>query len=99
MLEEQIKQGEKAMSGMNDDMRMLNIQLNDGQRSLEVYKKRMIRIPELSEVVVKLKSKVEDENTKVADLTRQLENPDQSRRRELKSEEPDPKALETKISV
>eukprot|EP00341_Mesodinium_pulex_P013132 CAMPEP_0116934974 /NCGR_PEP_ID=MMETSP0467-20121206/29989_1 /TAXON_ID=283647 /ORGANISM="Mesodinium pulex, Strain SPMC105" /LENGTH=172 /DNA_ID=CAMNT_0004616223 /DNA_START=1869 /DNA_END=2387 /DNA_ORIENTATION=+ len=84
---------------MNDDMRMLNIQLNDGQRTLEVLKRKMVHIPELSEAVVKLKSKVEDETIKVGDLTKKLENPDPSRRRELKSEEPDPKALETKISV
>jgi len=99
MLEEQIRTGEKEMSNKGDDMRMLNIQLNDSQRSLELYKKQMVEIPDLSEAVVKLRSRVDEETQKVLELTRILENPDPSRRRELKSEEPDPKALETKISV
>lgn len=99
MLEEQIRNGEKSMSNLNDDIRMLNIQLNDSQRTLELYKRQMVEIPELSESVVKLKARVEEETVKVADLTKKLENPDPSRRRILKSEEPDPKALETKISV
>jgi len=99
MLEEQIRNGEKAMASLSDDMRMLNIQLNDGQRTLELSKKQMVDIPELSESVVKLKAKTELEADKVSNLTKKLENPDPNRRRELKSEEPDPKALETKISV
>jgi len=99
MLEEQIRNGEKAMSNLNDDMRMLNIQLNDSQRTLELLKKQMVHIPELAEHVVKLKARVDEETIKVAELTSKLENPDPSRRRELKSEQPDPKALETKISV
>jgi len=99
MLEEQIRNGEKSMASLSDDMRMLNIQLNDGQRTLELFKKQMVDIPELSESVVKLKAKTELESDKVNNLTKKLENPDPTRRRELKSEEPDPKALETKISV
>jgi len=99
MLEEQIRQGEKAMSNMSDDERMLNIQLNDSQRTLELYKKQMVDIPEYSEAVVKLKSRVDEETSTVLELTMKLENPDPTRRRELKSEQPDPKALETKIPV
>jgi chromosome segregation ATPase len=49
MLEEQIRNGEKSMSNLNDDMRMLNIQLNDNQRTLELLKKQMVQIPELAE--------------------------------------------------
>jgi len=66
---------------------------------LELYKKQMVDIPEYSEAVVKLKSRVDEETSTVLELTMKLENPDPTRRRELKSEQPDPKALETKISV
>ena len=57
-------------------------------------------VPELADEVVQVKTALNLEKEKEKDLSQQLENPvNQARWRELEGEDPEPEALEAKISI
>lgn len=55
---------------------MTNLELKERQRQLEVVRKQIPEVPELSEQVIDLKKKLDREKEKVESLSEMLENPD-----------------------
>ena len=78
---------------------MLNLELKERQRQIEVVMKQIPEVPKLAESVLDLKKKLDTEREKVEALSEMLEHPDQRQPRanELGGEDPEEEALEAKI--
>lgn len=69
---------------------MINLELKERQRQLEVVRKQMPDVPELAEQVIDFKKKLDREKEKVEQLSEMLENPtNHPKWRELGGEDPD----------
>lgn len=79
---------------------MLNLELKERQRQLEVMRKQIPEVPKLAVEVIELKNKLDEEKDKVKSASEKLENPSKHPRwRDLGGEDPDPEALQAKIQV
>jgi len=69
---------------------MLNLELKERQRQLEVVRKQIPEVPELAEQVIDLKNKLDEEKEKVRSYSDMLENPSRHPKwRDLGGEDPD----------
>lgn len=69
---------------------MINLELKERQRQLNVVHKLVPEVPKLAEQVVVLKKKRDNEQSKVNELSALLENPEQHPKRiNLGGEDPD----------
>lgn len=60
----------------------------------------MIEVPNLANKVLDLQRQIQDVHIHESDLSRQLEDPENTKRwRELEGEDPDEEALDAKISI
>eukprot|EP00826_Nyctotherus_ovalis_P011429 TRINITY_DN1297_c0_g1_i10.p1 TRINITY_DN1297_c0_g1~~TRINITY_DN1297_c0_g1_i10.p1 ORF type:complete len:761 (-),score=376.76 TRINITY_DN1297_c0_g1_i10:324-2606(-) len=96
-----LKRGEAEIKTKEEDIRMLNIQLAEKQRELELVQKKAPEVPVLAEKVVSLKTELEEEKMKVKELSEHVENPETNpgRIREIDTYIPDQEFLEAKIHV
>ena len=79
---------------------MINLELKERQRQLEVVRKQILEVPQLATQVIELKNKLDAEKEKVELLSAQLENPEKHpKKRELEGEDADQEALQAKIQV
>lgn len=79
---------------------MINLELKERQRQLEVIRRQIPEVPTLAQEVIELKNKLDDEKKKVENLSSQLEDPEKHpKKRELEGEDADPEALQAKIQV
>lgn len=79
---------------------MINLELKERQRQLEVVRKQIPEVPQLATQVIDLKNKLDSEKEKVELLSAQLENPENHpKKRELEGEDADQEALQAKIQV
>eukprot|EP00929_Paragymnodinium_shiwhaense_P007171 TRINITY_DN11110_c0_g1_i3.p1 TRINITY_DN11110_c0_g1~~TRINITY_DN11110_c0_g1_i3.p1 ORF type:complete len:926 (-),score=413.14 TRINITY_DN11110_c0_g1_i3:204-2981(-) len=97
--EKLLKKGEDAMLTKNEEIRGLKIDLAEVQRQLHVVQKKIPRVPQLVEEVVRLREQVNSVRKRTDELSRELENPNNSRRRwrKLGGEDLEPDALRQKI--
>ena len=96
-----LKKGDAEIKKREEEMRMLNIQLAEKQRELELVQKKAPEVPVLAEKVVSLKTELEEEKMKVKELSEQAENPESNpgRIREIETYIPDQEFLEAKVHV
>ncbi|TNV74900.1 hypothetical protein FGO68_gene7395 [Halteria grandinella] len=95
-----LKSGELEIKRLEDDIRMIKIEIQEQKRKIDVARKDILQIPQFSAKVIQLKDELELEKKKESQLSEQLENPNnQLRFRELGGEDPDQEALDAKIHV
>lgn len=89
-----LKDGEQQIRQKEEEIRMVNLELKERQRQLEVVRKQIPEVPELAESVIDLKKKLDMEREKVHQLSEMLENPaSHPKWRDLGGEDPDQEAL------
>ena len=92
--ENRLKEGEQTIRSKEEEIRMVNLELKERQRQLEVVRKQIPDVPELAGTVHTLKSSLDREKAKVETLSDMLENPKKHpHKRELEGEDPDQEAL------
>ena len=79
---------------------MIKIEIDETKRKIEVARKAIEKVPNLSEKIVNLKNELDIERQREAKLSEDLENPENEKRwRELGGEDPDQESLEAKIQI
>lgn len=95
-----LKNGEQFIRQKEEEIRMINLELKERQRQLEVVRKNIPEVPKLANQVIDQKNKLTAEKEKVELLSSQLENPEKHpKKRELEGEDADQEALLAKIQV
>merc|ERR1712151_1295595 len=97
--EKLLKKGEDTMLARAEEIRGLNIDLQEAQRQLRVVQSRIPGVPKLVDEVVRLREQVSSVRKRTDDLSRELENPKSSLRkwRKLGGEDLDGQTLRVKI--
>ncbi len=86
-----LTQGEAEIKRLEDEIRMVKLELQDTQRKISVSREKVLLVPQLADEVVQVKTALNLEKEKERDLSQQLENPvNQARWRELEGEDPEP---------
>lgn len=94
------KKGEKEIRAKEDEIRMLNLELAEVQRMIEVVRKQIPLMPTLANEVIDLKKELDEVKMEQKELSEQIQDPSNTDRyRELPGEDPDQEALEAKIQV
>jgi len=92
--------GENHIRQKEDEIRMLNIELAEVTRQIEVVRKQIPDVPKYASQVTSLKEELDNMKAQEKALASELEDPSNSKRfRELPGEDPDEEALEAKIQV
>ena len=92
--ENRLKEGEQAIRSKEEEIRMINLELKERQRQLEVVKAQVPEVPKLAANVHTLKAQLDKEKAKVDTLSVMLENPTKHPHwRDLGGEDPDQEAL------
>jgi len=60
-----LKTGEQKIREKEEKIRMINLELKERQRQLEVVKKQIPEVPSLAQSVIEMKSKLDGEKEKV----------------------------------
>jgi hypothetical protein len=60
-----LKNGEQEIRQKEEEIRMINLELKERQRQLEVVRKQIPDVPDLAESVIDLKKKLDREREKV----------------------------------
>lgn len=96
-----LKRGEAEIKAKEEEVRMLNIELSERQRELELVQKKAPEVPVLADKVTSLKKELEHEKIKVKELSEKVEDPEANpgRIREIDTYIPDQEFLEAKIHV
>jgi len=95
-----LKNGEQKIREKEERIRMIQLELRERRRQLEVVRKQIPEVPVLAENVIDLKKKLDKEKETVNMLSDQLENPENHpKKRDLKGQGPeaDHEALNAKI--
>jgi chromosome segregation ATPase len=94
------KKGEKEIRAKEDEIRMLNLELAEVQRMIEVVRKQIPLMPTLANEVLSLKRELDEVKMEQKELSEKIQDPSNKERyRELPGEDPDQEALEAKIQV
>jgi len=95
-----LRSGEKDIQGLEDDVRMIKIEITEIKRKIEVARKAVNLVPNYADDVIRLKDELNREKAKEKEIAEALENPDNKNRyRDLGGDDPDQEALEAKIQV
>jgi chromosome segregation ATPase len=100
-----LKNGEQEIREKEEEIRMMNLELAEKQRHIEVLRKKVPSVPELAEQVINLKTELDKEKERVKDLSERVEDPDpnakgnSTRVKEIDAEIPDQESLQAKIQV
>ena len=95
-----LRNGETEIKKLEDEIRMIKIEMNEKKRQIDVARKLILVVPKLADKVIELKNQLQLEQEKEKRLSEELENPENIKRwRELKGEDPDEQALDAKIHV
>lgn len=95
-----IRNGETEIKKLEDDIRMIKIEISEVSRQMEVARSKIPHVPKLADEVIRLKNELEAERLKEQELSEKLEDPGNADRwREFKGDDPDQEALEAKIQV
>lgn len=95
-----LKNGEQKIREKEEKIKMINLELKEKQRKLNVVLKLVPEVPILAAKVIELKEARDRERTVVNERSALLENPEMHPRKiDLKGEDPDQDALQAKIQV
>lgn len=110
-----IKNGETEINKLEDEIRMIKIEINEVQRRIEAARKKAPEVPELAKRIKELNEELNNELKREDMLSEKLERLDftdsqstgdssdplgnKTRWREIQGEDPDPEALKAKIQV
>jgi len=95
-----LRNGERDIQALEDDVRMIKIEISEVKRKIEVSRKTVTVVPGLADQVIQLKADLNREKEKEKELSEALENPENKNRyRDLGGDDPDQEALEAKIQV
>ncbi len=95
-----LRNGERDIQALEDDIRMIKIEMGEVKRKIEVTRKDIPQVPKLADEIVQLKNELNLEKDKEKKLSLDLENPkNKDRWRDLEGDDPDQEALEAKIQV
>lgn len=95
-----LKNGEQDIREKEEEIRMLNLELKERQRQLQVMRKRIPEVPSLASDVVGIKNDLDDTRKRVIDLSEKLEDPGKHPIwKSLPGEDPDEEQLKAKIQV
>jgi chromosome segregation ATPase len=107
-----IKNGEQEINKLEDEIRMIRIEISEVQRRIEAARKKAPDMPKLASRIKELNEELNAELYKEEKLSEKLEKLDfaetqtgsdsegaKSRWREIPGEDPDPEALKAKIQV
>jgi len=97
--EKLLKKGEDAMLSKDEEIRVLQIELLELERQLQVLQKRIPDVPKLGVEVQKLRTALGEEAKQAKELSEELENPASTLRkwRQLPGCDPDQETLMSKI--
>lgn len=85
-----LKTGEQKIREKEEKIKMVNLELKEKQRKLNVVLKQVPRVPQLAEKLLQLKNERDKQIAIVNERSALLENPDQHpRRKDLEGEDPD----------
>jgi len=95
-----LRNGERDIQALEDDLRMIKIEVGEIKRKIEVARKTVAIVPNYADQVIQLKSEFSREKEKEKEIAEALENPENPKRyRDLGGDDPDQEALEAKIQV
>jgi chromosome segregation ATPase len=95
-----LKNGEQEIREKEEEIRMLNLELKERQRQLDVIRKKVPEVPELAQSVVNLKNELQIAKSRVHKLSEKLEDPDKHPIwKDLPGEDPGEEPLNAKIQV
>ena len=95
-----LKKGELEIAKREEEIRMLDLQVAELVRQLEVTRRKLPKIPELEQEIVTLQSQLEEERALSDRQSAELEAPENSKRwRKLEGKDPEPEDLAAKLQV
>lgn len=95
-----LRKSEVAVKGLEDEIRMIKIEISEMQRRIKVAQGKLVNVPQLSNKVLELQQNISNMIGKENDLSKQLEDPENKQRwRQLQGEDPDEEALDAKIQI
>ncbi|KAL1524346.1 hypothetical protein AB1Y20_019244 [Prymnesium parvum] len=95
-----LRKGELAIREREDEIRMLDLQVAELCREIEVTRRKLPKVPELEHQVLALQGQLEDERRLSDELSAELEAPENSKRwRKLEGKDPEPEDLAAKLQV
>lgn len=95
-----LRSTEMNIKNVEDEIRMIKIEIAENERKVAVAQKMLIEVPTYAEKVLELQNQIREVHLQENDLSKQLEDPENKDRwRELEGEDPDEEALDAKISI
>uniref|UniRef100_A0A7S4FAG5 Cilia- and flagella-associated protein 58 central coiled coil domain-containing protein n=1 Tax=Chrysotila carterae TaxID=13221 RepID=A0A7S4FAG5_CHRCT len=95
-----LKKGEVAIREKEEEIRMMDLQVAELVRDIEVTRRKLPTIPELEQQIVTLQSQLAEERALAEKLSGELEAPENSKRwRKLEGKDPEPEDLAAKLQV
>jgi len=95
-----LKKGEVSIRDREEEIRMLDLQVAELCREIEVTRRKLPRVPELEQEIVLLQTQLEEESALAERLSSELEAPENSKRwRKLEGKDPEPEDLAAKLQV
>jgi predicted RNase H-like nuclease (RuvC/YqgF family) len=95
-----LKKGEIAIREREEEIRMLDLQVAELCREIEVTRRKLPRVPELEQEIVLLQTQLEEERQLGERLSAELEAPENAKRwRKLEGKDPEPEDLAAKLQV
>lgn len=95
-----LRRGEAEIRKREEETRALDLRVAELCRATEVTRRKLPRIPELEEEILRLQSKLAEEQQLAGKLTSELETPERTHRwRRLEGKDPEPEDLAAKLQV
>lgn len=95
-----LRKGELAIREREEEIRMLDLQVAELCREIEVTRRKLPKVPELEGQIVTLQAQLEEERHLSDELSGELEAPENSKRwRKLEGKDPEPEDLAAKLQV
>ncbi|XP_013383517.1 coiled-coil domain-containing protein 146 [Lingula anatina] len=96
--ETMIRNGDVELSAREEEIRFLNMQMNEEKRAIELLRKQLPNKRMLDQELVTLQIQLSQCQDRMLELEKQLENPyDETRVRYLEGSDPSPAQLQTKL--
>lgn len=71
-----MRNGEQEIKKLEDEIRMIKIEITEKKRQIDVARKVILEVPILADKVVELKNTLEVEKEKEQKLSEEIENPE-----------------------
>ena len=95
-----LRKSEVAVKGLEDEIRMIKIEMAEVERKIKVGQDKLTQVPKLASKVLELQTGIQETHARENELSKKLEDPENEKRwRQLAGEDPDEEALDAKISI